>query len=318
MSDVDELILKTVRSSDKALSAKELEDKLSAEIGERFPRRTLNYRLEKLVSLGSLKPVLSDLKQAAYMPMDRYKEWTEVKFQERKIHSDELKREVIKPWIDQLPIVSGAVIHIPSSMILLNEYTGEEKLDVENHDLFGDLERHLDPDVFDRWERFKDLVMEYTERRNQILSEIDESLEKETGLKVSDRWNDGVLYERRASIRVLEEVFEYFTIVEAAKNGDLEINSQVSQNGGSLVYSIDGHAYVQVKWGEEGEEMFRMRIDNIITSLVEEWKDLKHKRKMSELTELRQEIRASRDLIDIQLVKYLRKPVFGGDCEYLK
>lgn len=318
MSDVDELILKTVRSSDKALSAKELEDKLSAEIGERFPRRTLNYRLEKLVSLGSLKPVLSELKQAAYMPMDRYKEWTEAKFQERKIHSDELKREVIKPWIDQLPIVSGAVIHIPSSMILLNEYTGEERLDVENHDLFGDLEHHLDPDVFDRWERFKDLVMEYTERRNQILSEIDESLERETGLKVSDRWNDGVLYERRASIRVLSEAFEYFSIVEGSMSGDLEINSQVSREGGSLVYSVDGHAYVKVKGEEEGEEVFRMRIDNIITSLVDEWKDSKYKQKMSELIGLRQEIRASRDFIDIQLVKYLRKPVFGGDCEYLK
>jgi hypothetical protein len=97
MSNVDELILKIVRSSDIALSAKELEDKLSAEIGEKFSRRTLNYHLERLVSLRSLKPILSDLKQAAYMPMERYKEWTEVKFQERKIHSDELKREVIKP-----------------------------------------------------------------------------------------------------------------------------------------------------------------------------------------------------------------------------
>ena len=103
-----------------------------------------------------------------------------------------------------------------------------------------------------------------------------------------------------------------------ARNGDLEINSQVSREGGSLVYSVDGHAYVKVKWGEEGEEMFRMRIDNIIMSLVEEWKESKHTREISKLIELRQEIGASRDLIDIQLVKYLRKPVFGGDCEYLK
>ena len=318
MSEADELILKILRLSNKALSAKKIENALDIEIGEKVSRRTLNYRLEKLVSLGLLKPVLSDLKQAAYMPMDRYKEWTDVKFQERKIHSDELKEEVIKPWIDQLPKVSGALILLPSPMTTINEYTGEVKLDVETHDLFGDLEHHLDPDVFDRWERFKDLVMEYTERRNQILSEIDESLEKETGLKVSDRWNDGVLYERRASIRVLEEVFKHFTIAGAAMDGDLEINSQVSRDGGSLVYSVDGHAYIKVILGEEDEEVFRMRIDNIITSLVEEWKDLKHKRKMSELTELRQEIGASRDLIDIQLVKYLRKPVFGGDCEYLK
>jgi DNA-binding Lrp family transcriptional regulator len=178
MSEADELILKILRLSNKALSAKKIENALGIEIGEKVSRRTLNYRLEKLVSLGLLKPVLSDLKQAAYMPMDRYKEWTDIKFQERKIHSDELKEEVIKPWIDQLPKVSGALILVPSPVITINEYTGEVKLDVEKHDLFGDLEYHLDPDVFDRWERFKDLVMEYTERRNQILSEIEESLER--------------------------------------------------------------------------------------------------------------------------------------------
>ena len=64
MSNVDDLILKIVRSSDKALSAKEIENALNIEIGEKFSRRTLNYRLEKLVSLGLLKPVLSNLKQA--------------------------------------------------------------------------------------------------------------------------------------------------------------------------------------------------------------------------------------------------------------
>ena len=75
----------------------------------------------------------------------------------RKIYSDELKMEVIKPWIGQLPISSGTAIHIPLPMILINEYTEEEKLDVEKHDLFGVLESHLDPDVFDSWESFKDL-----------------------------------------------------------------------------------------------------------------------------------------------------------------
>jgi hypothetical protein len=202
-------------------------------------------------------------------------------------------------------------------MIIKNEYTGKEKLDVENHDLFEDLRHHLEPDVFDRWERFKDLVIEYKERRNQILSEIDESLEKETGLRVSDRWNDGVLYERRASIRVLEEVFEHFAITEAAMNGDLEINSQVSRDGGSLVYSVDGHAYVKVKWDDESGELFRMRIDNILSNLVEVWKESMHTQEISGLIELRQEIVDFRDLIKTQLVKYLRKPVFGGDCEYL-
>jgi len=318
MSHVDELILKIIRSSDKALSAKELEDKLSVEIGKKFSRRTLNYRLEKLVSLKVLKPVLSELKQAAYMPMERYKEWTEVKFQERKIHSDELKMEVIKPWIDQLPIFSGAVIHLPSPMIMINEYTGEENLDVENHDLFGDLESHLEPDIFERWESFKCKVMEYTERRNQCLSEIDECLEKATGLKVSDQWINGVLYDRRVTMLVFEELFEHDTIVGGDMNDDMKINSQVSQNGDSLVYSIDGHAHIKVKRGEEDGEIFRARIDDIIVNLVEEWKGSDHIQEISKLFELCKEIETIRDLIKIQLVKYLRKPVFRGDCEYLK
>ena len=101
-------------------------------------------------------------------------------------------------------------------------------------------------------------------------------------------------------------------------NGDLKINSQVSRDGGSLVYSVDGHACVKVKWGKEGEEMFRMRIDNIITSLVEEWKGSMHTQEISGLIELRQEIETFRYLIKNQLVKYLRKPVLKGDCEYLK
>lgn len=318
LTHIDDLILKIVRSFDKALSAKEILDKLSVEIGKKFPRRTLNYRLEKLVSLKVLKPVLSDVKQVAYIPMERYKEWTEVKFQERKIHSDELKREVIMPWIDQLPMFSGAVIHLPSSLSMINEYTGEENLDVENHDLFGDLESHLEPDIFERWKSFRCKVMEYTERRNQILSEIDERLEKETGLKVSDQWLNGVLYDRRVTRFVFEELFEPDTIAGDDLNEDMKINSQVNQDGDSLVYSIDGNTHIKVKGGEEDDEIFRARIGNILVNLAEEFKGSEHRQEISKLFELCKGIETMRDLIKIQLVRYLRKPVFRGDCEYLE
>ena len=318
MSEIEEVILKIVRLSDKALSAKEILNALLTEVGETYPRRTLNYHLEKLVSLKVLKPVLSNLKQAAYIPMNRYKEWSDVKFQERKIHSDDLKREVIEPWIEQLPIMSKITINLPSPTNIIHQYTGEEKLEVENHDLFGDLELHLEPDFLEDWELFKGKVKEFTERRSQILSEIDERLEKATGLKVSDQWENDVLYDGRPSLRVLEEVFARETIVEALMSENLKINSQVSRDGDSLIYSIDGQAYVRVRKGEEDEERFRERFDGIIVDLVEEWKGLVNTPEVSGLFELRQEIENLRDWIRIRLVKYLRKPVFGGDCEYLK
>ncbi len=85
----------------------------------------------------------------------------------------------------------------------------------------------------------------------------------------------------------------------------------------SLIYSIDGHAHIKVKMGEEDREIFQARIDYIIVNLVEECKGSEHIQEISKLVELCKEIENIRDLIEIQLVEYLRKPVFGGDCKYL-
>ena len=113
-------------------------------------------------------------------------------------------------------------------------------------------------------------------------------------------------------------VLRHFTLSEVSLNGDFIINSLVSRDGRSLIYSVDGHAYIKVKQGGNGEELLRMRIDNVINSIVEEVKESIDAQKVLDIIELLEEIRISRFSIETRLLKYLRKPVFGGDCEYIK
>jgi len=104
--DIDVLIMEALRDSDRALTTKEIQGELVRKTSVHYPRRTVNYHIEKLEKLNMLKSVLNERKHIAYIPMERYKEWTEVKFGERKIHSDQLKREVMEPWLEQLPSIS--------------------------------------------------------------------------------------------------------------------------------------------------------------------------------------------------------------------
>jgi hypothetical protein len=217
-----------------------------------------------------------------------------------------------------MPSVSNLTIYLPSPMIEVHQYTGKQNLEVENHDLFVDLEHHLEPDVFENWESFKCKVKEFTEMKRHFLSDIDENLMMMTGLRVSDRWENGVLYDGRLSLRVLEEVFARVSVVDSVLSESLRIDSKVSQDGNSLVYSIDGSDCARMKIGEENKDVFRERIDGIVEELVKELEGSLHLHELSKLFDLRQRIETLRDWIIIQLMKYLRKPVFRGDCEYLK
>jgi hypothetical protein len=318
MDDLDDLILKIIIRSTKPLTAKEIIDAYKKEVERDLPRRTVNYHLVKLVSLKTLKPILNDRKQVAYMPMHRFKEWTDTRFEERKIHTDELKREVIEPWIEQLPIFHDTGIRVPSPLIIDTPYTGDEKLEVERHDLFGDLERHLEPRIFEEWELFKDKVREYTALWDGLLSEITGRLERATGLIASDKWVNGVLYDRRLSVRILMAIMCLYECgAEVFKSECLNFTSRIRRDSGSLIYSIVDDC-IRVREEEEGEEGFRKRIDGVVSTLMKEGGDLLNSKDIMKLIELKKEIRNRRDLIDMKLVKYLRKPIFGGDCEYLK
>lgn len=314
--DLDDLILNVIIRSTKPLTAKEIIDAYKKEVERDLPRRTVNYHLEKLVSLKSLKPVLNDRKQVAYIPMHRFKEWKDTRFEERKIHTDELKREVIEPWIEQLPIIHDTGIKVPSPLITDTPYTGEEKLEVERHDLFEDLKRHLEPSIFEEWECFKDKVREYNVIWDRLLSEITGKLERETGLRASTKWVNGVLYDRRLSVRILMAIFCLYECgAEVFESGYLNFTSKVRLDKDSLIYSIVDDC---IRVREEEGEGFKKRIDDVVSTLLKAGKDFLNSNDIMKLIELKKEIRNLRDLIEMNLVKYLRKPVFGGDCEYLK
>lgn len=204
-------------------------------------------------------------------------------------------------------------------MNILTPYTGIEMLDVEGHDLFGDLEHHVEPILFEEWERFKEKAAEFYEARESILSKIDARVEEVTGLNVSDRWEDDIVYDRRLSMRILEVAL---CLGEGAdetfESKYLNFDSKVDIDGGYFVYSINGQAYIKVSKEEKKEEEFRERFDGKITELVEEAKRWVEAPEIAVLLRLKQELENLMYWIRSRLIKNLRKPVLGGDCEYIR
>jgi len=192
-------------------------------------------------------------------------------------------------------------------------------LDVEGHDLFGDLEHHVEPILFEEWERFKEKAAEFYEARESILSKIDARVEEVTGLNVSDRWEDDIVYDRRLSMRILEVAL---CLGEGAdetfESKYLNFDSKVDIDGGYFVYSINGQAYIKVSKEEKKEEEFRERFDGKITELVEEAKRWVEAPEIAVLLRLKQELENLMYWIRSRLKKNLRKPVLGGDCEYIR
>ena len=134
------------------------------EIAERLvmPERTVRDHLERLEKRGEVEPTLRrNDKKPGYVAANQYKEWEQQKYEVRKAHSDDLKA-VLEEWIQQLPHVTwdekgrGDIIHV--GRIVGENYLGK-KLQVEiNKYLFADLEHHMDPTVFEHWNRMKDLA----------------------------------------------------------------------------------------------------------------------------------------------------------------
>ncbi len=94
----------------------------------------------------------------------------EPSFQIQKAHADKLKREVIKPWLEFLPLVSSDGVYKDTYGFPRTPYSGE-KLPFEDHILFEDFKKHLrfQPNPYTLLQRFKDKAKEYLKNKDVSL-----------------------------------------------------------------------------------------------------------------------------------------------------
>lgn len=235
-------------------------------------------------------------------------------------HTGELKREVIKPWIEQLPTISIEGIFSPISVFPSPPFEKDSKLEVEGRDLFSDLKNHpcFKPNPFERLELFKRKVGEFWEKREEMLAEIDVLVEKEIGLPVCEKWKSSIcdFVHRNLSRKILRGALYLVEGYEKAFSEELEFKSEMIPTGNVLEYWIVGSGCARV-CGEEGErENLRTEYDNKVKGMMREMKKDPYKGKATEIVRVIHELERLKGEIKSVLGKYLRMTVFLGDCEY--
>lgn len=133
-----------------------------------------NYKLRKAKS--KLKKLIGG-KWVPKEPPER-----EIPYEAKRSHLEQLKRELIKPWLEELPLVSDFDVSVRNVHAIdiagfgFLPYKGEE-LVVEKHPLFSDLRVHF-PEVFESWGRFKKETKRFWGMREKLTDEIEDMLKK--------------------------------------------------------------------------------------------------------------------------------------------
>lgn len=200
MKSLDDHIMEIIREKPKCTSG-EIKDELKVRDVKVAPR-TVDGHIRKLRELGVIVAVLHPMKLVpAYIPADRYKEWTEVKFQERKIHSDDLKKEVIKPWLEAL---QPAILHENGSLGHLH-FSGFGSL--RRSILFKDVWNHVDPELRYGWDEFMERLNDLRDKSGKVLSVIQREIEK----ILSGKGGIWAEIEKRTGLEISKE-FGYATV----------------------------------------------------------------------------------------------------------
>lgn len=109
-----------------------------------------------------------------------------IKHAERMQHTEELTREVIKPWLEQLPDVDITGTYFPASK---NPFKEDSKLPIESHFLFNHFREHICylPNPFKTLESFKQKAGEYWVMleilKNQVYFCLGRWISRDTRLK---------------------------------------------------------------------------------------------------------------------------------------
>ena len=241
----------------------------------------------------------------------------QIPYDARKSHTEQLKREVINPWMEQLPTISIKRVIFRISDFH-HVFEKNRMLEVEGNDLFPDLKNHLHfkPDPFKRLALFKRKVREFREKREEMLAKIDKLVKKEIGLPVSGDWKpgDSNIVHRNLSEKILDAALEGD---EKAFSMGLDFKSRMEPEEKVLEYRIGLRGYIRVS-GERGEmENLRTKYDDKIKILIQKMKKAPYKVKAIEIAEVVQELERIKEEMKSVLTKHLNMPILPGDCDRL-
>lgn len=307
LGDMSDEILERTKNV-LSLSIKTNSDKVNFQIS---PYGKLLISSSDSSKLSKARLRLKQLVGGTWVPISASKEEElSISREAREVHTDELRREVIKPWLEQLPIISLDVFFFQS-------YFPFGELPVEQNDLFPDLKNHLcfKPNPFESLKACKRKAGELRVKCEKMLTEIDQLVEKEIGLPVGFGWGEksGEHVHRglseiilRSSLHLADGDAEWF-------NQSLKFKSEMNPSG---EYWIGAHGCIKINMGQGKREEHKKRFDEKVKGMIEEMKKQEYMATAGEIVRIIHELESLNEKMKSSLKKHSRVPILLGDCEY--
>lgn len=230
----------------------------------------------------------------------------------RRAHTEDLKREVIRPWIDQLPYVGFDKIYYSLEGSLHIYFRHDTKLEVEE-EFFDDFRNHVcfTPNPLKLWGSFRKKVKKFWELREGVSREAKEWIEEKIGMEVDPQLAKWAVKACKMALED-EETFKRQFV-----NFSSRVEPSAKRGEDKLVYWVSTYMGPQMSSKKTDKESFKKMVDARIQEAIGEIRTTKFSGKVERLVRVVQELEALRDRIERVLEKYLRRVIFPGDCDYL-
>jgi hypothetical protein len=245
----------------------------------------------------------------------------------RKEHTEELRKKVVIPWIEELKKISEAKKEYPPwpfHYLIPSIYKGQ-KFNIERNEpiLFNDfLENHASEELIISHKKFKESCKRLYELTEELKNKVENFL-KENGIEllrykeIDSMIKSKEIENKHHGVFYKDETLEFF------------LDNLIGESDGKIEFSEEYHSYYKTlkfycknsKHGkyihpnitEETKQYIKTTIENLLKEAKERFKD-----DIKEIHRLIDDINKNKEIMLKELEKFKYKRIYDGDCDFVK
>ncbi|ADC69322.1 hypothetical protein MFS40622_0634 [Methanocaldococcus sp. FS406-22] len=246
----------------------------------------------------------------------------------RKEHTEELRKKVVIPWIEELKKISEPKKEYPPwpfHYLIHSIYMGQS-LAIERKEeiLFNDfLENHASEELIISHKKFKESCKILYELTEELKNKVENFL-KENGIellhyrKINNMIKSKEIENKHHGVFYKDATLEFFldNLIRES-NGKVEFSDGGKhgnyQTLGFYCKNSKPGGYIHPNITEETKQYVKTTIENLLKEAKEKFKD-----DIKEIHRLIDEINKNKEIMLKELEKFKYKRIYDGDCEFIK
>jgi hypothetical protein len=231
-------------------------------------------------------------------------------FYSKRRHTKDLKKYVIKPWLESLDIL---IPEIPFKEEAALE--PPQKLTIDQG-LFEDLKLHVDVEAFFLYDELNNELLQISQKRNETLEKIEGNIKEifiNLGLELSDKWRPPCINRRLVGL-IFNLAYYWETNKKMYEIQRENIEKSYMEKDG---YYIVGTGYFSLIDVSEPDKL-KKNIDAKIQGLLENIEKSIYSQDTKPIFEAHSHATKIREKLKVILKKYLHTPILPNSCEFIK